>query len=149
MTRHVVRSREKMKGFGVTEQFMMHWGDMDALGHANNAAYFKWFETARIAYFRKVGLQATTPTSVGPILATTTCNFLRPAVYPCDLLAGARVNKVGNTSFTMEYQLSPATEVDNPFATGSGVIVVINYKTSEKVRVPDEIRAAIATLEAT
>jgi acyl-CoA thioester hydrolase len=138
-----------MKGFCVTEQFMMHWGDMDALGHANNASYFKWFETARIAYFGKIGLQSGERADVGPILATTTCNFLRPAVYPCDLVAGARVSKMGNTSFTMEYQLSPATDVDNPYATGSGVIVVINYKTGEKIRVPDEMRAKIEGIEAT
>ena len=27
------------------------WGEMDAYGHVNNIVYFRYFESARIAYF--------------------------------------------------------------------------------------------------
>ena len=30
------------------------WGEMDAFGHVNNIVYFRYFETARIAYFEKL-----------------------------------------------------------------------------------------------
>ena len=32
------------------------WGDQDAFGHVNNNAYFRWFESARIAYSERIGL---------------------------------------------------------------------------------------------
>ncbi len=31
------------------------WGDQDALQHVNNTVYFRWFETARVSLFRRVG----------------------------------------------------------------------------------------------
>ena len=44
-----------MKGFAVTLELPVLWGDMDALRHVNNARYFAWFEAARIAYFERIG----------------------------------------------------------------------------------------------
>jgi len=32
------------------------WGDMDAFGHVNNTRYFRYFETARIAYFTVINV---------------------------------------------------------------------------------------------
>lgn len=135
-----------MQGYAVTVEFPMHWGEMDALGHANNTRYFAWFETARIETFRRIGVTADKPTNVGPILATTTCDFLRPLAWPADLVVGARIPKVGRTSFTMEYAVALAHAPDTPVARGSGVIVLVNYETGAKVEVTDEMRAAIEAL---
>lgn len=136
-----------MNGFPVTVRFPLHWGEMDALGHANNARFFTWFESARIAYFTRVGLLADQPRPLGPILATASCDFLRPLVYPADLVVGARVTRVGNTSFQMAYAVARAEAEDAPCATGTAVVVLVDYTTMLKVPVPAEVRAAIAALE--
>ena len=34
-----------------TLQMPIRWGDMDAMGHVNNTLYFRYLETARIAWF--------------------------------------------------------------------------------------------------
>ncbi len=135
-----------MRDFPVTCEFPVHWGEMDALGHVNNIRYFAWFETARIAFFHKVGIGADGPTSAGPILATTTCDFLRPLSYPASVVVGARVPKVGNTSLVMEYGVALQAAPDELVARGSGVIVLVDYETGDKRRVPDEVRQAIAAL---
>ena len=135
-----------MNGFPVTVRLPLLWGDMDALGHANNARYFTWFESARIAFFTQVGIVADTPSTAGPIVATTTCTFHKPLVYPADLIVGARVSKVGNTSFTMEYAVATEAAPDDLCATGSAVVVLIDYETQQKVRVSDAVRASIAAL---
>ena len=135
-----------MRDFPVVCRFPLHWGEMDALGHVNNARYFTWFETARIALFREVGIVSEAPSSTGPILATTTCDFLRPLTYPADLVVGARVSKVGNTSFTMEYAVATEDSPDTPAARGQGVVVLVDYTTGAKVRIPDPVREAIAAL---
>src|SRR5256885_557267 len=31
------------------------WGDMDSFGHVNNVVYFRYFENARVEYFRRIG----------------------------------------------------------------------------------------------
>lgn len=135
-----------MNGYPVTVRFPLHWGDMDALGHANNAMFFRWFETARIELFRGVGIEAGGPSSAGPILATTTCDFLQPVKFPGELVVGARVTKVGNTSLVMEYGLARAETPEVLVARGTAVVVLVNHATGEKVPVPDAVRDKIALL---
>ena len=131
--------------FPVVVRFPLQWGEMDALGHVNNARFFTWFETARIALFERIGVLSSRPGPVGPILATTSCDFLRPVVYPGEMRVGTRVTKVGNTSFHMEYAVGRADETELS-ARGSSVIVLVDYATGAKVPVPDEVRQAIAAL---
>jgi acyl-CoA thioester hydrolase len=126
----------------------VQWGDMDALGHVNNTRYLAWFEAARIAYFLRVGI-ATTSTpggGIGPILATTTCDFLVPVVYPATVVVGARATKVGETSITHEYEIRDAAAPDKLYAKGTSVIVMFDYAAGKKVRVPDDVRGAIERL---
>lgn len=134
-----------MKGYPVTFTFPVHWGDMDSLRHVNNARYFTWFESARIAYFERVAGKL--PEGTGPILASTTCDFLRPIVYPADVIVGARVTEVGNSSLRMEYAVARADAEEQLAARGSSVVVLVRYAALEKVRVPDDVRAAILALE--
>jgi acyl-CoA thioester hydrolase len=71
-----------MKSFPVTVSRPIQWGDMDALGLVNNARYLTWFESARIALLSWAGVLADRPREMGPILATTTCDFVRPLTFP-------------------------------------------------------------------
>ena len=45
-----------IEGFDVVEQIHVQWGDLDAFGRVSNARFVTWFEMARIAYFREVGV---------------------------------------------------------------------------------------------
>lgn len=126
----------------------VQWGDMDALGHVNNARYLRWFESARIAMFHRLGVRTSGPPGVGPILATTTCDFLEPVVYPATVEVSVRMSKVGETSITMEYEVRDADAKDRLYARGSSVVVMVEYPAMRKVRVPDDVRAAIAALPA-
>lgn len=119
---------------------------MDALGHVNNARFFTWLESARIALFRRIGVARSGPFRVGPILATTTCDFLRPVVFPATVEVAARVAKVGETSIVMEYEVRDAHARTVVYARASSVAVLVDYATMQKVRVPDEVRAAVAAL---
>ena len=52
------------------------WGQMDAFRHLNNTAYFRFFESGRIAYFERLNLlEYMENTGVGPILAATSCSL--------------------------------------------------------------------------
>ncbi len=136
-----------MKDFPITIRFPVHWSEMDAYGHVNNARYFSWFETARIAYLFKVGLvnEKGTTSDVGPIIASTTADYLKPVVFPSNLVVGARVSRIGKTSFTMEYAVED--EHGTAHARGSAVVVTLRYSQHEKIPVPEAVRAAIEQLE--
>lgn len=134
--------------YPVTVTFPVHWGEMDALGHVNNARFFTWLESARIALFTRIGVLSDGPRAVGPILATTQCDFLRPVVYPATIVVGAAVESVGRTSITMRYAVWREDAPDEPCARASSVIVLVDYQTMHKVPVPEDVRARIAGLAA-
>ena len=133
----------------VSVSIPVQWGDMDTLGHVNNARFFSWFESARIAMFQRIGVATSRPSEVGPVLATTTCDFLRPVVFPATVKIGVRVARVGETSIGMEYEVTDAGATAGTatvYARGTSVAVLVDYATMQKVRVPDAVRAAIAAL---
>ena len=59
------------------------WGEMDAFGHVNNAVYFRWFESARMSYFERLGWpELQRETGIGPILHSTQARFRSSTPQP-------------------------------------------------------------------
>jgi acyl-CoA thioester hydrolase len=94
-----------LEGYAVTIDVPVAWGEMDAFGHVNNVVYFRWFESARIAWLFRVGFGGDTHEGVGPILASTHCRFRLPLAWPDTVRAGARATDVSEDRFTMEYRI--------------------------------------------
>ena len=133
--------------FPIQISIPIQWGDMDAFDHVNNIVYLKFFESARIAYFEKMGIVGDRASSVGPILASTQCKFIFPLRYPDTIWATAKVTDTQkNDRFTMEYAVYSQTH-NRIAAKGSGVIVSFNYTTQQKVDLPQKWRIAISEIE--
>jgi acyl-CoA thioester hydrolase len=125
------------------------WGDMDAFGHVNNVIYFRYFETARIAYFIKLDLLGfMNEYGIGPILASTQCKFRMPIAYPDTVTVGAKISKIETDRLTMAYYLM-SHKHQKISAEGDGVIVTYDYRGNKKVPVPDIIKKRIFELEQT
>lgn len=136
-----------LAAFPVIIDWPVQWGDMDAYQHVNNTVFFRWFESARIAYTSRLGLkQMKDRHQIGPILAAVACDYRRQITYPDTVLIGSRVSKIGRTSFAMEHALV-STSQRVLAAECRSTIVVLNYSTGSPVPVPDEIRLSIAAIE--
>ncbi|MCU0283960.1 MAG: acyl-CoA thioesterase [Candidatus Nanopelagicales bacterium] len=136
-----------LAGFPVTLRWPVAWGDMDALGHVNNTTYFRWFESARIDYFARLGWDADLAAGgVGPILAQTSCTYRAPLTHPDEVVLGARVEDVGEDRFTMRYRVV-SQRLGRVAAEGEARVVAFDYGAGRKAALPDTIRAAIAALE--
>jgi len=123
------------------------WGQMDAFRHLNNTAYFRFFESGRIAYFERLNfLDYMEETGVGPILASTSCRFRIPLTYPDTVSIGTRVSEMKTDRFTMEYCVV-SHKHEKVAAEGSGLIVCVNYKENKKTPVPDDLKQRIQALE--
>jgi len=140
--------RESLRGFPVIVPAVpVAWGEMDAFNHVNNAVYFRWFETARIAYFERIGLlDHMRATGVGPILAETRCRYRRPLSFPDTLTLGARVSEVDAAGFMMQYRVGSAA-LGTHAAEGDGRIVIFDYEAGRKAALPEAIREAIHALD--
>jgi acyl-CoA thioester hydrolase len=136
-----------LAGFPVVIRWPVQWGDMDAYQHVNNTVFFRWFETARIAYTMKLGLkERMLREGVGPILAAIACDYRRQVVFPDTVAIGTRVTRIGRTSFVMEHAL--VSESQRALAAESrSTIVVFDYENNTPVPVPDEVRRKINELE--
>ncbi|MGH7500760.1 MAG: acyl-CoA thioesterase [Longimicrobiales bacterium] len=136
-----------LAGFAVTLEVPVAWGEMDAFAHVNNIVYFRWFETARIAYLDRIGFRGgDLHGGIGPILASTHCKFRRPLAYPDSVRVGARASDVGHDRFTMEYRIVSIAH-EAIAAEGGGVVVAFDYTRGVKADLPGAVRSAIARLE--
>ncbi len=133
--------------FKIVISIPVQWGDQDAFGHVNNTIYLRWFESARIVYLERIGmLELHEAENVGPILASVACDYRRPLTYPDTVLVGARVTRIGRTSFGMEHA---AASVEHAViaAEGKSTLVVFDYHKEKSHPVPQALRQAIAALE--
>lgn len=123
------------------------WGEMDAFQHVNNIVYFRYFESARIAYFKAVGYtRLMKETGAGPILAETRCRYRIPLTFPDHLRVGARVIEMGSDRFKMAYRIVSQTH-GKTAAEGDGLIVHFDYRRQEKSLLPSRLVDRIRTYE--
>ena len=127
------------------------WSDMDAFGHVNNAIYIRWFEGARIAWFDACDVMAEMSVpgkvGIGPILASTSCRFLRPVTYPDVITTETRTTRLGRSSFTMAYRVR-SQQLGTVVAEGDGVVVMVDYSTGRAVPIGTALRARMLAVDA-
>jgi acyl-CoA thioester hydrolase len=138
---------DALQAYPVVIDEIVRWGDLDALGHVNNTVFFRYFESARIAYFERIGFAADAMRArIGPILGSTQCRFRRPLKYPDRLRVGARVVSLAEDRFTMEYAVW-SDALATLAATGDAIIVAYDYGEQRKAPVPEVIGRALKALE--
>ncbi|MBK6343605.1 MAG: acyl-CoA thioesterase [Flavobacteriales bacterium] len=131
--------------FVVSIEVPVAWGEQDAFGHLNNVVYFRYFESVRMHYLERIGvLRSHNEQGIGVILASTTCDFKRPVQWPAKLTVRCGCTGIGNTSFSMAYEI--LDEQGGIVATGTSIQVMYDYRAEAKVRVPDAVRKAVADL---
>jgi acyl-CoA thioester hydrolase len=136
-----------LRQFPVVVSLEVEWGDQDSFGHVNNTVYLKWCETARVVYLGKVGVwQMIKNEGRGPILASISCDYRQPVVFPDTVRVGARVSKIGRSSFRMEH-LVVSVSRNAVVAESHSALVFIEYEKGKSLPLPAEIRRAMEQLE--
>ena len=142
-------NKELLQGFPIVVEIPVAWGEMDAFGHVNNTAYFRYFETARSAYFERLRLfDLAKETGAGPILAQIDCRFKLPLVYPDTVSVGVRVTNIESDRYVFEHRVVSHVHAKIA-ADGEGLIVNYDYHKRRKTPLTDAVRKAIENLEAT
>ncbi len=140
-------SHPLLADFPVVITIPVLWGDEDAFGHVNNLIYLRWCETARVEYLRRIEMfPPLPPTGTGPILASIKCDYKMPVTYPDTVDVGARVTRIGTSSFRMEHRVL-SRNLEKLVAEVDSTMVVLDYGSGEPVPVPQETRRIIGKLE--
>ncbi|NCU23206.1 acyl-CoA thioesterase [Acinetobacter haemolyticus] len=121
------------------------WGDMDAFGHVNNVQYYRYIESARIAYLMALNIFEQ---DILTVVASSQCKYLSPVFYPDVLHVGARIEEIRNSAFRMQYVLW-SEQQQQIVATGDAVMVCVDKVNVKKINIPDHIKQRIIQLEKT
>ncbi len=131
--------------FAHAVRIAVRWGDMDSLGHVNNAKFFTYDEQTRLQY-----LEAFAPlvpdlwSGQGVILAKLGCDFLQQLRYPATVDAAFRIARLGRTSLGTECALF---EGERLVATLEGVLVWFDYRAQKAIAIPEPVRQCIRERE--
>ncbi len=131
----------------MTLDIPVRWGDMDAFGHVNNIVYFQYCESARIAYFDELDLDACRQKpDDGPGLVAANLSFRKQVRYPATLRVTANVTAISRRSITFSYMLCDKAD-GSPVADGTSVAVWVDYELGQALAIPEPLRNGIARLE--
>jgi acyl-CoA thioester hydrolase len=121
----------------------IRWGDMDAMGHVNNASYFRYLETVRIDWMYSIGC-VPDPKGEGPVIVNAFCNFYKQLEYPGDILVRMYASDPGRTTFetwgTME-------RIDQPgviYAAGGATTIWVDFPSQKAASLPDWMRVIVS-----
>lgn len=131
--------------FPIVYEQKVAWGDMDAFGHVNNVQYYRYIESARIAYFDRLNVFEQ---DVLTVVVSSQCKYLKPVFYPDVLHIGARIEEMRNSAIRMHYVLF-SQQQHQIVAEGEAVIVFVDKLSMKKALIPDSLRKVIIDLEAT
>ena len=102
-------------------RFPVRWGDMDAMGHVNNAQYFRYLETARIDWMRGMGLN---PLADRLRTAALRVDTALAGVAQADIHSGAQVQQTARALAVLKHlaesEVAPALKVSIGFSDADG-----------------------------
>ena len=123
------------------------WSDMDAFQHINNAVYFRFFEDVRMAFLEEAGVvEHKDKTQIGPILASTRCDFRAPLTFPDTIQIAAFIEDIQRNRFKMKY-LIYSESLDKIAAEGEGLIVYYDYQRQKSCDIPEVILSSFNALQ--
>jgi acyl-CoA thioester hydrolase len=124
----------------------IRWGDMDAFGHVNNTVYFRYMESARIAFLE----EAAGPSGIkgeGPVIVTAYCTFAKQLTYPGRIEVRTFMGAPGRSSVEVTHEIRLVDEngaAEVVHAEGGAKVVWVNYAAEKSVPLPEGVKALVA-----
>lgn len=139
MTMHAHEPNLGLKLFSIKSP--LRWGEMDALGHLNNAEYLRYFEECRVVWGESLGLHLDGK-GEGMILLKASVTYKKQVTYPSNVEIALFAGAIGRSSFNVVNTLS--VEGDAAYAAiGEFVIVWFDYIAGKSLPIPATLRAAL------
>jgi acyl-CoA thioester hydrolase len=123
----------------------IRWGDMDAFGHVNNTVYFRYMESARIAFLEQAAGDLDAQ-GEGPVIVTAYCTFLKQLKYPGDIEIRSYAGPAGRSSFELTHEIRMVGADGNAdviYAEGGGKVVWVNFAGEKSVPLPESLKALL------
>jgi acyl-CoA thioester hydrolase len=120
----------------------IRWGDMDAMGHVNNAVYFRYLEQARIEWLSAIDC-APDPLGEGPVIVNAHCTFLKQLKYPGEVEIKTFIGAIGRSSFETYHEIRRVDAPDILCAEGGAKVVWVNFPLEKSTPLSDDLRSRL------
>lgn len=123
----------------------VRFGDLDALRHVNNVELLRFFETARIAWFRTTVPEhdPTNPGTFGVILAENHVAYRSPAFLDDEIRTTIRPGDLKRSSVRVNFEMRAEAD-GRVLADGYAVLVSYDYEAAATHPFPDSVRDRLA-----
>lgn len=121
-------------------EIQMRYGDLDAMGHLNNAVYVQYLETSRVLLMRDLGVPGGEDRSV---IARLELDYRREVRWGQRVTVDSLVERVGRSSWTVVSRLL-ADGVPSAYARTVQVRVDVGHRPEA---LPPRLRAALAAFQ--
>ena len=128
-------------------QEYVRWEDIDAAGIINYQAYLRFFGLAEVELFRSCGLtyrRLFDEIGIWLPRVHVECDFRHPVTLDELLIVDAWFGRLGETSIHLNFEVHRSTDRERVVATGKYVLVAVKKGEFGSVRIPEEVRAALA-----
>ncbi len=119
-------------------EVQMRFRDLDAMGHVNNAVYLSYCELARTQFYMKHAFKRSLH-DIDFILAHVDMDYVSAAEWGDRVEVSVWPSKVGDSSFTLSYELRDKTS-GRVLARSSSVQVAYDYGKKKTKPIPPEFR---------
>jgi acyl-CoA thioester hydrolase len=121
----------------------VRFGETDAMGVANNAAYLGWFEVGRVEYLRELGHSYAEVHAGGMdmVVVEAHAEYLRALRFDDEFTVRCACTQVRGASFTFGYELLRDGELA---CRGFTRHACVHRETMRPVRVPEWLREAVS-----
>jgi acyl-CoA thioester hydrolase len=121
------------------------WMDNDVYGHVNNVVYYSYFDTVVNTYLIRQGALDIHSGAVIGLVVETGCRYFAPLSFPDVVVAGLRVERIGNSSVRYQVGLFRNDETE-PCAQGHFTHVYVDRVNRRPAALPAALRAALEPL---
>lgn len=131
--------------FATFRPLATRWMDVDIYGHVNNVQYLSFFDTAVNGWYVEQGLLAPRVSATVFLVVETGCQYFSELIFPEEIEAGLRIEKIGSSSVT--YQIGLFREGQNlAAAQGRFVHVLVDRESRRPVPITDPMRGKLSLL---
>ncbi len=125
----------------ISTRIQLRFSDFDMGGHVHNAAYLRYFESARIGFFLSEFGKDWDWKKDGLIIKKNTIEYHIPTFIEDEIRVDVSCNHIGSKSFTLTYSVLDGN--NNLKAYGESVVVCFDYKTQQTITIPERMKTIL------
>jgi acyl-CoA thioester hydrolase len=142
-----MRHQIDTKSYSFQMNLRARFTEADLQGMIHHSEYIKYFEIARIEYWRQLGIGYREFLAMGLqfVVSEVKCNYLKPVYFDDIITINARVSRLTRTSATFDYLIYDKR--GEPVITGSTLLVCVRTGEGKPYPMPADFLTKLMAFE--